>query len=257
MSAFGGACLIIPCYNEAGRLDPEQVSALLDREGLGVLLVDDGSTDGTRELIDILHDQHPDRVATLCLPDNVGKGEAVRRGMREAMEHGARMVGYADADFATPAFEILRLLDRLEDSGASVVFGSRLLGTGDGIQRSGGRQFMGAAFASIARRIVGIPIADTQCGAKWFRADETLRAAMARRFRSRWAFDVELLARLHHGKGQGWPTAAFVEEPLGSWTEMPGSKLTFAAKVVAMFALLSIWNDVRKLRDARSGTVPK
>ena len=253
----GGTCLVIPCFNEAGRLDPLEVADLLrSRNDLGLLLVDDGSTDGTPRLFADLRSRHPEQLDVMRLPVNQGKGEAVRQGMLRAIEGGATVTGYADADFATPASEILRLLGLLQQSGASAVFGSRLLNPGAGIQRSGGRQFMGAAFASLARRIVGLPIADTQCGAKWFRVDGVLAAVLARPFISRWAFDVELLARLHHTQG-GWAAEAFVEEPLDTWTEIPGSKLTVSAKLVALSALLAIWRDVRGLRNARRRTVPK
>lgn len=252
-----GHWLVIPCFNEAGRLDAREIDALLEQQDLTILLVDDGSTDATTPLFEELRATHSDRLQTLAMARNVGKGEAVRQGMLRALQIGCASVGYADADFATPSDEILRLHERLLGVDAGVVFGSRLLRPNEGIRRSGGRQFMGATFATLARRLTGMPIADTQCGAKWFRADQTLSDALTKPFHSRWAFDVELLARLRYAPVAPWREQEFIEEPLMRWTEIPGSKLTLMAKLLALLSLLSIWLDVRRLRQARGRAVPQ
>ena len=74
--------LVVPCYDEAERLDVARFrEALARREGLGLVLVDDGSRDGTPEVLDRVREGHEDRVQVLRLPDNRGKGEAVRAGL--------------------------------------------------------------------------------------------------------------------------------------------------------------------------------
>ena len=102
--------VVIPCHNEAERLDTASVEQLCigDQQ---VLLVDDGSTDATWHIIESLS-EHP-AVSTLQLPANLGKGEAVRRGMSHAIVGGAELVAYLDADFATPASEMQRLIDAI------------------------------------------------------------------------------------------------------------------------------------------------
>jgi dolichyl-phosphate beta-glucosyltransferase len=72
--------------------------------------------------------------------------------------------------------------------------------------------------------IVGIY--DTQCGAKIFRANESVRQAFSAPFRSRWIVDVEILARYIAANGTASAEAQICELPLRTWTEMPGSKLT-------------------------------
>ena len=230
-------------------MNSNEIAGLLERPDLTVLLVDDGSTDGTPELFKALRSDHPARLRTLRIEENVGKGEAVRLGMLVAIEADCTVVGYADADFATSATELLRLLDRLLASQAGVVFGSRLLEPSAGISRRGGRQFMGTTFAAMARRLTGMLIADTQCGAKWFRADLTLGRVLRQPFCSRWAFDVELFGRLRYAPIEPWTVQQFVEEPLVQWTEMPGSKLTATAKVLALASLFSVWLELRRLRQ--------
>ena len=93
--------VIIPCFNESERLELAQVHFLLE-SGISLLFVNDGSTDSTAELLDGLWAKNPDTVRVLHLQKNSGKGEAVRRGLLKAIEDGATVVGFADADFATP-----------------------------------------------------------------------------------------------------------------------------------------------------------
>src|SRR2546430_268090 len=118
--------LVIPCYNETQRLPTAEIFALLDASpDLTLLLVDDASTDGTKELVGALALKH-ERVKNLILPQNQGKAEAVRAGMREFIRTGCEWIGYADADFATPARELLRLMQVAESHKAMVVMGSRV-----------------------------------------------------------------------------------------------------------------------------------
>ncbi len=251
------SALVIPCFNEASRLDTREVQALLACAELNLLFVNDGSTDGTARVLEQLVADYPLRVTMLNLPANQGKGEAVRRGLRQALAAGAETVGFADADFATPARELVRLLDIAAKGDARVVFGSRLKSPGPGVARTGSRQFMGRTFARIAAAVVGLPIRDTQCGAKLFRADPVLGAALAKPFLTRWAFDVELLARLRYGVGSDYLPADFCEVPLQIWLEMPGSKLTVRAKVTALLQMALIYRDVRRLRQAARRAVPE
>src|SRR5262249_48685917 len=94
-------CLIIPCFNETERLDFRQLGNL--RPGLTCLLVDDGSEDGTGDLI---HKHESASLRLLRLGHNVGKAEAIRQGMLYARANGllegAAWVGYWDADLAAP-----------------------------------------------------------------------------------------------------------------------------------------------------------
>ncbi len=88
---------------------------------------------------------------------------------------------------------------------------------------------------------------DTQCGAKVLRAGPALRAALATPFHSRWAFDVELLGRLHNGVGgaEGLPASAFREEPLAAWHDRRGSKLGPVAALRAAWDLVAVARAVR------------
>ncbi len=94
--------IVVPCYDEAGRLDPDGLTELSKRAGARLLLVDDGSTDTTAAVLSSLAESDPERFEVVLQTSNLGKGETVRLGMRRALQDGAAVVGYYDADLATP-----------------------------------------------------------------------------------------------------------------------------------------------------------
>jgi dolichyl-phosphate beta-glucosyltransferase len=89
---------------------------------------------------------------------------------------------------------------------------------------------------------LGLPVYDTQCGAKLFHRGDALTAALAAPFSSRWAFDVELLDRLVHPRSGVSPVAEsrIREEPLLTWTDVPGSKLHPLAAIRGGLDLLGL-----------------
>jgi dolichyl-phosphate beta-glucosyltransferase len=219
--------VVVPCYNEAKRLDLAAFSAIAGDTGITVLFVDDGSTDDTRRSLEEATDREPGRLQFLSLHKNTGKAEAVRTGMNVALSGGAEVVGYLDADGAAPPTEILRLLQALVDTGAAVVLGSRVKRLGAQIARNEMRHYVGRIFATGAALALDLPVYDTQCGAKLFRASPTLKAALREPFTASWVFDVELLQRLRTGVdgAPGLPVASFFEVPLSVWTDVRGSKV--------------------------------
>jgi dolichyl-phosphate beta-glucosyltransferase len=234
--------LTIPCYNEAERLDAAEVDRLLEDPRVDVLFVDDGSTDGTRRVLEALVSRHRGRARVLALEVNGGKGEAVRRGMLEALALGSPIVGYLDADFATPPSELIGLLEALERSRAKVVLGARIARLGAAVERNPVRHYLGRVFATAASTVLELAVYDTQCGAKLFRDTPQLRRALSEPFRSRWAFDVELIGRLT-ADSPPLEERDFLEIPLGQWRDKRGSKL-------AGPAMLKAGTDVLKLGAA-------
>ena len=170
--------------------------------------------------------------------------------MLAALAEGARIVGYVDADLSTPVGEILRLLAELERRRAVVVMGARVALLGTTIRRQPHRHYLGRLFATAASVVLGLPVYDTQCGAKFFRATPTLGGALATPFRSRWIFDVELAGRLLLGAGGTPPLRAgdFLEVPLQQWTDVSGSKLGALHMMRAAWDLVVIAGELRALR---------
>ena len=245
--------VVVPCYNEAARLDAAPLLAFVDSHAnASLLLVDDGSTDTTAAVLERLASERPGRIRALSLTPNGGKAEAVRRGLRDALAAGAEIVGYLDADLSTPPAEIDDLLAGLARPGVQVAIGARVGMLGYDIDRSAVRHYLGRVFATAASVILRARVYDTQCGAKLFRAGAALSGALSTAFLSRWAFDVELLGRLLIGTPQvpALPLAAIVEVPLPVWHDVKGSKLGVTGMAQTLRDLILVANDLAGRRRA-------
>lgn len=251
------ATLVIPCYNEAARLDAAECLRLARaRPDLGLVFVDDGSTDETARRLEELRASEPEHVKVLRLAQNSGKAEAVRQGMQAALAAGATIVGYADADLSTPVDGLLSLVRSFEQRPGQALMGSRVRMLGTNIDRHAHRHYLGRVFATFASLALDVAVYDTQCGAKLFRAGAPLTAALRAPFRSRWIFDVELLARLLDGADDAPPVAPseLREMPLDAWRDVAGSKLRPSMALRAGMELITLWIKRRFLghREVRS-----
>jgi len=245
--------VVVPCYNEADRLDPAPLLAFIDgHPDASLLLVDDGSKDATRALLERVAGERPGRVRALPLTPNRGKAEAVRQGMRDALEAGADIVGFLDADLSTPPAELDGLLAALARPGVQVAIGARIGMLGYDIDRSAVRHYLGRVFATSASLILRARVYDTQCGAKLFRANPALTEALSTPFLSRWAFDVELLGRLLIGTPAvpALPLNAIVEVPLAIWHDVKGSKLGLGGMTRTARDLALVARDMAARRQA-------
>ncbi len=231
--------VVVPCFNEALRLNVAAFEAFFAKcFDVTLLFVDDGSTDDTPLIIERLRQRHPRQVLSFRLGENVGKAEAVRRGMQLAFRRRATLAGYWDADLATPLEAIPRfrkvLLERDE---LQLVMGSRVALLGRDIRRRWKRHVLGRAFATAASCVLGLPVYDTQCGAKLFRVTKETAEVFRHPFASRWIFDVEILSRLIRGS---MTAEAFYEYPLERWQEVDGSRLKSLDFLVAAIDLAGI-----------------
>jgi dolichyl-phosphate beta-glucosyltransferase len=242
--------LVVPCFDEAARLDVAVFRARLATDAeLAFTFVDDGSRDGTLALLDGLAQALPDRVDVVALPENRGKGEAVRAGLLAALAHRPTFCGWWDADLATPLDELARLKAALDAQPAVwLAMGSRVQVLGTKIERRASRHYAGRVVATWISRTLRMPTYDTQCGAKLFRTDATPAGLFDEPFLSRWLFDVEVIARLKRrfldGVGAA-PELLVTEVPLSRWTDVPGSKVRPSDFVRAFFGLRRIRRHYR------------
>jgi len=129
-----------------------------------------------------------------------------------------------------------------------MVFGARVKLLGRRVERRAVRHYLGRVFATAASLTLGIPIYDTQCGAKLFRVNDAIAAVFASPFRSPWIFDVEVLARyLAQPVPPGGPArrARIYELAVPAWHDVPGSKLRWFDFVRSFFELARIRHDSR------------
>ena len=191
---MAGASIVVPCFNEASRLQADAFRTFCARTpGVDFLFVNDGSTDATLERLRELERALPGRVAVLDLARNSGKAEAVRLGMLAALKAGAAAAGYWDADLATPLEEIPRFQAVLaERPQVDLVMGARVQLLGRTVRRSAMRHYLGRVFATAVSQVLRLAVYDTQCGAKLLRNRPELAPVFDEPFCVNWTFDVEL-----------------------------------------------------------------
>ncbi|NUN07345.1 MAG: glycosyltransferase family 2 protein [Bdellovibrio sp.] len=188
--------VVIPAFNEEQRL-PNTLEVLQtwvhDNSALcsvkEIIIIDDGSTDGTSALVKRKATQWP-LLKVFSLPQNQGKGEAVHVGMKQAV---GEWILVADADMATPWDELKVLLSYVESS--DLIMGSRALAGSHIVKRQHWfRQSLGKTFNHLLKVIMRLPFKDTQCGFKLVKNDAVFTNRIlpfleVRRF----AWDVELI----------------------------------------------------------------
>jgi glycosyltransferase involved in cell wall biosynthesis len=194
-----GVALVIPAYNEQARLprlfEVLQTSAEADlaRAGLDyveAVIVDDGSTDDTRRMIEAAAARDPRVRPVVEIRRNSGKGAAIKAGVGAAR---AEMVLLVDVDLSTPLTDAWKLSARLAETGAAIAIGSRDREGADVVAPLH-RKLLGSAFNLAVRALTGLRFTDTQSGFKLLET-ATARSLMDGQVSAGFAFDVELLAR--------------------------------------------------------------
>ena len=213
--------VVIPCFNEEARIG-ETLRVTLNyltanAPDSELIVVNDGSTDGTAE---ITRNVFPGtKIATRLLENfpNRGKGAAVRSGLLAAREP----IGlFFDADLSTPVGETPKLIEPIANGEVDIAFGSRALDRSlIGVHQPWRREQGGRVFNLLVRVATGLPFWDTQCGFKAFQLDvcrPILEAAHVNGF----AFDVELLFLAHRA-------GLRIREIPVRWNHAEGSKVNF------------------------------
>jgi glycosyltransferase involved in cell wall biosynthesis len=184
--------IVIPAYNEEGRLDAtlDKLAAFIEAEAWNaeIIVVDDGSQDGTARLVT----RHMQQLPYLRLMQNHvnrGKGFSLRRGAEAAL---GEIILLCDADLSVPIQECHKLLPVLHD-GADIAIGSRgVIAGGERVAVPWYRRVCSAGFQMVVRSVLGLRYEDTQCGFKAFKR-KAARLIFSRQRIERWGFDPEVL----------------------------------------------------------------
>jgi len=191
--------LILPTYNEAENIEAivsasAETLAAASPDGFRILIVDDGSPDGTGQIGDRLAAERSD-VEVLHRTRREGLGPAYLAGFEHALSSGAGFVMEMDSDFSHSPADLARLLSAVRDGGADLALGSRYV-PGGGIENwSASRRVISRGGSLYARLILGLPVNDLTGGFKCFRA-EVLEAIDLPSVTARgYAFQIELTYR--------------------------------------------------------------
>jgi glycosyltransferase involved in cell wall biosynthesis len=220
--------IVIPAYNEALRIGDtlDRIRHYLELKNFAaeIVVVDDGSIDGTADLLRVAAARYP-LIRILRNERNRGKGFSVRRGMLAAQ---GDFVLLTDADLSAPIEETDSLLMTLESAKGDAAIGSRALERGlIGVHQPWFREFGGRAFNLIVRLFTGLKIRDTQCGLKLFRRAATRRAFELQRVTG-FGFDPEVLFLIARSGGK------VLEVPV-RWNDNPATRVRFLRDSTRMF----------------------
>jgi len=234
--------IIIPAYNEEYRL-PKTLDAIIEylskqQRSAEIIVVDDGSSDGTIALVNSYVQKCPG-LRLISNGTNRGKGYSVRHGMLEAR---GEIALFTDADLSTPIEETDKLLQAMHSDGCDGAIGSRAMDrTLIEVRQSAVREQAGILFNRLVRWIMGIGFSDTQCGFKAFRR-ERARIIFEQQRIERFGFDPEILfLAKRHG--------LHVAEVPVRWSHDAATKVNVLADGMRMLSelLLIRWNAIRGL----------
>ena len=213
--------IIIPCYNEEKRLKTTSLFYLIENTNVDIYLANDGSKDGTLEVITEFSSNNAERCFVLNFEQNQGKAATLFKAVNLLIEKDSyEYIGYFDADFSTPETEVIRLIAEIQKKETEFLIGSRILLLNSGIKRKYHRHIIGRIIITLINLKFKLGIYDTQCGAKIF-SSAILKQCFDKPFNTSWLFDVEIFIRLKKknllSKGR--------EIPVYNWKDVDGSKL--------------------------------
>jgi len=243
MSAILVTSIVIPCYNEQKGISIGEYSQFLNANPeVLICFVNDGSSDGTQKVLEILKEKHNSQIHIISYQKNLGKAEAVRTGINYCNKnYNNHCIGYLDADLSASPEEFIELQSHLKGN-IIFCFGSRIMKIGSTIVRDNNRFIIGRIIATFISKLLRLKVYDTQCGCKIF-TNEISILLFEKKFISKWLFDVELFYRMIAIFGREKVVEKMVEIPLKQWIEKGDSKVKFSY-------FFTLWLDLYKINQS-------
>lgn len=184
--------VIIPTYNEKENIESIILAVLALEHGFDILVIDDGSPDGTALIVKALISKYPERIHLLEREGKLGLGTAYIMGFKWALSEGYEYIFEMDADFSHDPKDLPRLYSACAVEGFDLAIGSRYISGVNVVNWPMGRVLMSYYASKYVRLVTGIPVCDTTAGFKCFkrRVLETIDLD-AVRFKG-YAFQIEM-----------------------------------------------------------------
>lgn len=228
--------IIVPCFNEANRLNVEYFKKLIEQSNdVLYVFIDDCSTDNTIKLLNTLKSFKASKVTVVANPNNLGKGESIRKGWLEIINKypSIEFLGFIDADSAFALQDVNKIIKLSFSNDFDSVWSSRVKLAGREIRRSLYRHFIGRIIQTYLQFFYRFGIYDSQSGLKVWRKNQKFTLSIMDTFRTRWFFEVEMLIRVNN---LGFEINVW-EEPVLAWRDVPGSKI----------GITQIWEIIKSL----------
>lgn len=235
MSASGRTVMVVPTYNEADNLEWIIGRIRVAEPDVDVLVVDDGSPDGTGAIADRLAAADP-HVQVLHRTEKAGLGAAYLHGFRHALEAGYDVIGEMDADGSHQPEELGRLRRAVED-GADLVIGSRYVPGGSVVNWPLRRKALSRGGNLYVRLLLGIPVRDATAGYRLYRRTTLEKIALDSIVSAGYVFQTELVTRtLRAGLTVREVPIEFVERERGD-SKMSGAVAAESLRLVTRWGI--------------------
>jgi glycosyltransferase AglD len=230
---------IIPVFNDRKSLEiaiPASIKSLSEiTQAFEILIAEDGSTDGSAELVTEYKKKEP-RLSLLHSDERQGRGRALNRAIREAR---GRIVCYYDVDLATDMHHLQGLIAAIRE-GYDISTGSRLMPDSD-IIRTGGREVASRSYNFLVRTMLGSRVFDHQCGFKAFNRERILAILPTIRD-NHWFWDTEILVR---AQKQGYRVHEFPVQ----WRAGKGTTVRIKDVFSMGSAIVRLWWQIHVSKD--------
>jgi len=242
--------VVVPCYNEAERLSKHLIKEFIYKNlGYHLCFVNDGSTDKTLEVLESLQKANPEHISILSYNQNRGKAEAIRHGLQYLTEDKQYdYFGFLNTELSTDLRNLRDfedLVDTIEKSNYKIVSGSRVNRANMNKFNVSKNQMIDFSINVFIQTILGIPLKDPKCGAKIMNR-EIAETLFAKKFITKWLFDVELLMRIRKFYGKTAAKSMICEQPLKRWVHADNLKLSTKDSIKILGQLFQVVYGYRK-----------
>ena len=238
--------MVVPCFNEEKRINLNYWNDLTDIPNVHWIFVNDGSSDGTKDVLNKITNS-----TIINIDKNVGKAEAIRRGITETYKKNSGesfWVGYLDADSAFEIEDIKKVIELVYSKGSSYdsYWGSRVALAGRNITRNNLRHILSRILITIfGYKMRNLPY-DPQTGFKIFNFNNQQMEIFEKKFETKWFVDLEILTRYQVLEKR---TMKIWEEPVNIWKDVEGSNIRGFELITVFKDLIKILRIIRRIRS--------